>query len=813
MGAHVALAILLASLGTVAAHLAPAPGNRPWAARDIYCRLLAATGWVHASEAGKGTGWLLDTSRRHFVTAWHVVGDSSFVEVFFPVWQNATAVADRGWYLAEKPALVRNGHVVRGRVVRRDKDNDLALIELEALPPDVAALPLANETPLPGDRVHTVGCRYDVASLWSYASGNVRQVRTLKEGYFNGGRQLAKGARAIVAQLPINEGDSGGALVNWRCEVVGVAAAVAWELQGAGLFIDVGALRKLTAMPGLEVHAEAMTGPGVAVYRQALSALALVQTAPDEHRCAAWVVDRNRRLLLTTAEAVGKQETVDLVFPVSQSGRVVSEFAFYRANADALLARKHRVRGCVLALDARRNLALLEAEALPESATALALAAGAPSPGDALHALGNSARLDVLWIYTACWLRQVGPVNLGASSAGPDPAVLVLQAPMAEGEGGGPLLDDAAAVVGVVAGRAGPQQQVCYAVSAAEVQAFLADAAPRRDPRTAAELCARGELFVAARLYSRAAADYAAALTLNPKEVAALTGRAKVLFLLGDDAQARTDCDAALALDATFVAAYCQRAAVCLRAGDVAGARADADRALALNAQHAESFALRADARRLAGDLDGARRDADEAVWLDRKLPAAYLARGRALARLGETEKAAADFTQAIALDPHRGEAHRERGEVAWARSDVQAALADFTRALELDLRDVAALLGRGRCRMARADDTGALADYEQALRLRPALIANVLNEIARRAADLSRAENANPAACCDICRRGLRLVQTFLQERPDVSKTLAAGLARATTEANPRTRADALRQLVDAVRDEFARPPQEGKR
>src|SRR5262249_20346802 len=150
-------------------------------------------------------------------------------------------------------------------------DTDLALVELESLPKDVTELSLATEAARPGDRVHGVGNRYDTDVLWVYAEGSVRQVKALREGYFNGGKRLGKGARVIVAGSPINEGDSGGPLVNGRGEVVGVAAAVVWEEQGAGLFIDAAEVRALTGRPNPASSPEP-AGPstGRDVYRQGL---------------------------------------------------------------------------------------------------------------------------------------------------------------------------------------------------------------------------------------------------------------------------------------------------------------------------------------------------------------------------------------------------------------------------------------------------------------------------------------------------------------------------------------------------------------
>ncbi len=147
----------------------------------------------------------------------------------FPVSETGQVVTPRAWYLEHYPRLQEEGYAVRGKVIRRERASDLALVELASLPPETIALPLAAEAVLPGDRVLVVGTRYDSDALWGFTAGTVRGPRMLREGYFSGAKELAKGTRLIEATAPINEGDSGGPLMNSRGEVVGVCAAVEWK--------------------------------------------------------------------------------------------------------------------------------------------------------------------------------------------------------------------------------------------------------------------------------------------------------------------------------------------------------------------------------------------------------------------------------------------------------------------------------------------------------------------------------------------------------------------------------------------------------
>src|SRR5262249_11735235 len=156
-------------------------------------------------------------------------------------------IAERTYYRDNRDLLRESGHLVTGRVLRRDRDCDLALLELTALPDGAAELPLAADSPDPGETVHAVSNRRDLEALWNYTAGSVCQVYRTREGYPWQGTQLAKGARIAVLQMPLLEGDSGGPVVNDRGELVAVAAAVRWQSPGTSIGIDVRAVRAFIA--------------------------------------------------------------------------------------------------------------------------------------------------------------------------------------------------------------------------------------------------------------------------------------------------------------------------------------------------------------------------------------------------------------------------------------------------------------------------------------------------------------------------------------------------------------------------------------
>ncbi len=704
MPRRAALLLLLVTLGVLSSGVPRDPTPEP----DRYTRLLASTAWVQATDHGKGTGWVVDREKRWMVTCYHVVGESAAVEVVFPWRVGGRVVSTRREYLTHAPELRKRGLAVRAKVLRRNPATDLALLELESLPGGVEALPLAPDFALPGATVHLVGNRYDVQVLWTYATGEVRYRQTLREGYFSGGKQLAKGATALTASVPINEGDSGGPLVDDAGRLVGVAAAVAWEANGAGLFIDVRHVRELLGVPSSS-PLPSKTPSAAGVYRRTVGAVVLVQYAGGP-RAAGVVVDRARRLVLTTASAVSRDDDLVLTFPHRQGGELVAEAAWYRTQDALLRERGRRVVGVVLAIDVRRNLALVEAP-LPADAGEMTLATEMPKPGDRLHLISHPRQLEVLWAYAAAHLRQTDQVGIGQEADGPAPSVLVLQAPLGDREAGGPVLDHSGMLVGLLAGKVGPQQQVGFAVTASEIRAFLDEQRPLARPATATERVRRAEVFSRAHAWRRALEEYGAADDF--------AGRAWAHYQLGDDDSATRDATKAIGRNAKDVLAHIARAAA-LGRGKSADALRDADRAVQLDPKSALAFAVRALVQLSAGEVAEAISDADEAVWLDAKLGLAYRVRGMAHARRGTIDLALADMSRAIGSDPRDRVALMARAESYLRRNDTDAALADYEQSLKLEGRDARAVYGRGRCRLAKGDHDAGLSDLDRAIQLDP---------------------------------------------------------------------------------------------
>jgi S1-C subfamily serine protease len=159
---------------------------------------------------------VVDRQHRLVLTCAHVVGKASEALVYFPQYRDGEAIVEADYYLSHVPALV-------GRVIAKDDLRDLTLIQLDRIPSDLAELQLAVRSPEPGETVYSIGnsALADGGMLWRYTRGDVRLVYSERIQTSHGTFHV----RIVETQSPVNRGDSGGPVVNDRCEMVGVADA------------------------------------------------------------------------------------------------------------------------------------------------------------------------------------------------------------------------------------------------------------------------------------------------------------------------------------------------------------------------------------------------------------------------------------------------------------------------------------------------------------------------------------------------------------------------------------------------------------
>lgn len=588
---------------------------------------IGSCAWVRAENDGAGAGFVVDAGRRLLVTCRHIVADRATVEVFFPWHRGGELVTDKGEYIGNRPALRDRGLLVRGTVLRRSDAADLALVELESLPPGIRAVTFATTPAWPGDPVHVVGHRQDLDTLWNVTTGPVRQTGQLADGYHWRGKKLAVGADAVIGQWPTEEGDSGGPAFDAHGKLVGVVTALRRGTPLAAVAMSAAEVRRF-----LDVEPVADKGDPPAVAEALFRATVWVRpTATDVH-AAGVLIDRDRGWVLTSARGVGPADRVGVAFPLRENGRWVGEREPYRDPVGLHLRGAWRA-ATVIARDPARDLALLRLDSVPESARAVPVAATPPAPGDAVYVMNHPGGLEFAWVYAAGSVRQRGRVKLAADDDAPRVAVTVLQVPGQSQSPGGPVLSARGELVGVLAAREGAQH-VGYAAATEDVARFLDGIPTDRPARTLPGLIARWETTP-----GRVARTVAAALT----------ARAEWYGRLNRPGEARRDCDMALSLDPRCGRAYQ------VREGVLCGAmRAALDAAVGKGRFDRTALLLRATEVTHVGDWRTARGDLERILDVDPADADARQLLVRPLLELGKDTEAATAVRDVLRVDPKR---------------------------------------------------------------------------------------------------------------------------------------------------------------
>jgi hypothetical protein len=187
---------------------------------SVYRKVAPSTVWFF--ERGSASGVLIDAERRWILTAEHVVRDSlqrgkTDVKVIFAQFDaNGNVLTEKSYYGFEKKRVLQ----IQGRVIRSNRLKDLALIELDKLPPGAKAITLARDLPQPGENVHVVGnSTFFNGGLFSYSIGKVRN------SYFYDRHNVGDCFFALAHHAPTNRGDSGGPVVNDKAELVGIISS------------------------------------------------------------------------------------------------------------------------------------------------------------------------------------------------------------------------------------------------------------------------------------------------------------------------------------------------------------------------------------------------------------------------------------------------------------------------------------------------------------------------------------------------------------------------------------------------------------
>ncbi len=155
-------------------------------------------------EEGQGSGFIID-KQGHILTNYHVVGDSTQVEV-----------------------TLHNKKTYKATVIGRDRGHDLAVVQIQA--PDLVPAVLGDSSNLQvGQKVFAIGNPFGLAGTMTRGIiSSLRPIRSPEGAYIE---------EAIQTDAAINPGNSGGPLLNSHGDVVGINSMIATggSNQSAGI--------------------------------------------------------------------------------------------------------------------------------------------------------------------------------------------------------------------------------------------------------------------------------------------------------------------------------------------------------------------------------------------------------------------------------------------------------------------------------------------------------------------------------------------------------------------------------------------------
>jgi S1-C subfamily serine protease len=588
---------------------------------------IASCAWVRAESDSAGAGFVVDADKRLVVTCRHVVAERKKVDVFFPWYRDGKLVTDRREYLRNRDTLREIKLLVVGTVLKTADEFDLALLQLEALPPNAKAVTFAPRMPQLGEPLRVVGNRLDLDTVWNTTTGPLRTSGVLTDGYFWRGKKLGVNALVLIGQLPIEEGDSGGPVFDSRGEVVGMASALRRQCPLAAVAISGEEIRRFINTS----EAPAKKPEPDALAETLLRATVWVKPTLTNTHIAGVLIEKD--LVLTCARGLSEGDRVGVALPLRDGEKWVSERRAYRDPLSLSLRGAWR-SGTVLARDPSRDLALIRLDAGCEYMNPVPLAHAIPKPGDVVHAMSHPGGLEFAWVYAGGTVRQRGRITLDAGEKAPLVSVLVCQLPAQIGSPGGTVLNAKGELVGVLAAREGAQM-VAYAATTDEILAFLDLALRDRPAKTLAGLIARIEALP--QVFLSAAARGLAERAESHRKAARL-------------AEAKRDSDTALSLDSSCVQARLCRA----RMLPPDTALTELDTAIEKGSFHRDALVLRAEFAARVKDWRKARGDLERVLDV---FPADADARQRlagVLLGLGEDAKAASAIGDTLRADPKR---------------------------------------------------------------------------------------------------------------------------------------------------------------
>ena len=154
-------------------------------------------------DKGSGSGFIINHNGLKIITNWHVVETATNVTICLRT-KNLNKVCDTNYYT--------------GKVVKRNKQKDLAMIDVKGLPTSLKPVVYGTYKGVKiGQTAFAIG--HPDGLVWTFTNGMISQKRPDHRWSYKSSRHFAN---VIQMDVPINPGNSGGPLFNKNSELIGV---------------------------------------------------------------------------------------------------------------------------------------------------------------------------------------------------------------------------------------------------------------------------------------------------------------------------------------------------------------------------------------------------------------------------------------------------------------------------------------------------------------------------------------------------------------------------------------------------------------
>src|SRR5205807_8042863 len=140
------------------------------------------------------------------------------------------------------------------------------------------------------------------------------------------------------------------------------------------------------------------------LYQQTTRSTAMIVVPQGEKASqgTGWLVDRERKLLITNRHVVGTQKHVQVLFPAYRNGQLIDERAYYLKEAP-------RYRGQVIEANPGHDLAIVQLDHLPKEVRQMKLAAQRPQSREPILLISNPGGSPTMWVQTAGNIQSAPP--------------------------------------------------------------------------------------------------------------------------------------------------------------------------------------------------------------------------------------------------------------------------------------------------------------------------------------------------------------------------------------------------------------------